>query len=434
MSGLDNKANKDYTTDTFDSNKIDNTEKNIKANQFSEPSNKSNSFFGLFRQAKPTANDDDLMIYAGMITWFGVSLPIIFDVLNGKLNLGTASWIVWIVCYFLFGTLFFIFAKGKVRNVTTPLKIAVLGVLTILVMCMQVLGGSYFLSAILFILVAALLPHVVTLRVGILWVACQSFAIAMFYYYLVKTDIPEAVIQGLVFWGFQHFALVTTNTALQETQSRQALAYANAELKAAQHFLGETSRLHERMRISRELHDLIGHHLTALSLNLEVASHLAEGRVLEQVQTSQTIAKSLLQDVREVVSNMRDTSDIDLKPVLENLVANIPSLKIELNMADNIECEADVALVVLRSVQEIISNSIKHAKAKKLWIDISIKEDNGRSKLFLQAHDDGQGTEIILEGNGLKGMQERFKELRGELSFSSTPKQGFEVEGWLPHA
>ena len=391
-------------------------------------------------QLKPSLNklliakDDDLMIYAGMITWFAVSLPIIVDALSGKLDLLSVSWIIWIVCFMGFGTLFFVFTKGYLRNSSTRIKTAVLVAMTLLVMTMQVTGDTYFMSAILFILVAALLPHVVPLTVGLLWIGIQLLTIGLVYYTLFKSDIAEAIIQSLVFGGFQLFALLTTNTTLREKEAREALAYANAELKATQHFLGETNRLNERMRISRELHDLIGHHLTALSLNLEVASHLADGRVLEQVETSQAIAKSLLKDVRVVVSDMRDSSEIDLKPVLEDLVANIPSLRIELDMADNIECEADVALVMLRSVQEIISNSIKHAKAKKLWITISIKEDMGRNKLLLSAFDDGQGTQTIIEGNGLKGMQERFEELRGDLSFSSSLKQGFKVEGWLPYA
>ena len=62
----------------------------------------------------------------------------------------------------------------------------------------------------------------------------------------------------------------------------------------------------ERRRIARELHDLVGHHLTALTLNLEVVTHLVDGKVLGHVQQAHSLAKLLLADVREVVSEMRD--------------------------------------------------------------------------------------------------------------------------------
>jgi replicative DNA helicase len=60
------------------------------------------------------------------------------------------------------------------------------------------------------------------------------------------------------------------------------------------------------------LHDLLGHHLTALSLNLEVAGHLAQGKAQEHVNQAHTLAKLLLSDVREAVSRLRDDDAIDM--------------------------------------------------------------------------------------------------------------------------
>ncbi len=74
--------------------------------------------------------------------------------------------------------------------------------------------------------------------------------------------------------------------------------------------LTESSRIAERMRISRELHDLVGHHLTALSLNLEVANHLVGGAAQEHVRQAQTVARLLLTDVREAVSQLREDATI----------------------------------------------------------------------------------------------------------------------------
>ena len=73
-----------------------------------------------------------------------------------------------------------------------------------------------------------------------------------------------------------------------------------------------SSRTTERLRIARDLHDLLGHHLTALSLNLEVASHLATGEANEQIEKSKAITKLLLGDVRDVVSRLRNDEPVDL--------------------------------------------------------------------------------------------------------------------------
>ena len=94
----------------------------------------------------------------------------------------------------------------------------------------------------------------------------------------------------------------------------------------------ESSRIAERVRIARELHDLVGHHLTALTLNLEVASHLVEGNAKDKVRQAQSVAKLLLSDVREVVSQLRQDDAIDLTKALHSLVEGVPQLAIHLEL------------------------------------------------------------------------------------------------------
>ena len=122
-----------------------------------------------------------------------------------------------------------------------------------------------------------------------------------------------------MYLGFSAFTYITSLVARQQADSREEQRRLNSELRATRTLLTESSRIAERMRISRELHDLVGHHLTALSLNLEVASHLASGGgAASTCARRKSVAKLLLSDVREVVSQLRDDDAIDLTEALQD--------------------------------------------------------------------------------------------------------------------
>ena len=156
------------------------------------------------------------------------------------------------------------------------------------------------------------------------------------------------------------------------------------------------------MRISRELHDLVGHHLTALSLNLEVASHLVQGQAQEHVRQAQSVAKLLLSDVREVVSQLREGDSIDLTQALRNLTEGVPGLAIHLELPPRFSVDDPKrAQVLLRCAQEIITNTVRHAGARNLWLTFERSADR---QMAIHAHDDGQGASELRQGNGLTGM------------------------------
>ena len=99
---------------------------------------------------------------------------------------------------------------------------------------------------------------------------------------------PFAILQALMYVGYSSFTFITGFVARQQASAREEQRRLNAELRATRALLAESSRMSERLRISRELHDLLGHHLTALSLNLEVAGHLTEGKAQEHTQSRAT--------------------------------------------------------------------------------------------------------------------------------------------------
>jgi signal transduction histidine kinase len=218
--------------------------------------------------------------------------------------------------------------------------------------------------------------------------------------------------------------------AKSEAEAREEQKRLNAELRATRVLLAESTRMSERVRISRELHDLIGHHLTALSLNLEVASHLVQGKAVEHVRQAQSLARLLLSDVREVVSQLREGDDIDLGKALRALTEGIPEPVIHLDIPSDLSIDDPRrAQVLLRCAQETITNTIRHARARNLWLSFARDPEGGWR---MSARDDGLGSEQLEAGNGLSGMRERLAQIGGRLSIETGKGRGFSLEAHIP--
>ncbi|HLL19319.1 MAG TPA: histidine kinase, partial [Rubrivivax sp.] len=229
--------------------------------------------------------------------------------------------------------------------------------------------------------------------------------------------------------GFSAFVLVTAYVARQQAQAREEQRRLNAELRATRMLLAESARVNERTRISRELHDLLGHHLTALSLNLEVASHMTEGRAQEHVRQAHALARLLLTDVREAVSQLREGDAIDLGSALLMLTERVPALAIHMDIQEPLALDdAERAHVLLRCTQEIITNAVRHAGAANLWV--SCRREGGQ--IVIDAHDDGAGASQVVAGNGLRGMRERLHQHGGRMSIQSPATGGFRLCLQLP--
>ncbi len=283
------------------------------------------------------------------------------------------------------------------------------------------------LTPVLFILTAVLAGHLLSPRASGALIAGQTLVVLLTALGAFGETFP-ALLQTLGYGGFQLFALTITMALLAERSLRQHLALANAELSGARALLETTSRQGERLRIARELHDLVGHHLTALALQLEVADHLAEGRAREPVARARVIARLLLADVRGVVSDLRER-EFDLTAVLGAMVAELPRPRVTLDLPETLEVDdTERARVVLRLVQEALTNAVRHGDAKRAWI--TLRRQDGM--LLIEARDDGRGTHVIVPGSGLRGMRERVAAVGGELQFESAPEQGFTVRARFP--
>ncbi|MBN8799330.1 MAG: histidine kinase dimerization/phosphoacceptor domain-containing protein, partial [Stenotrophomonas nitritireducens] len=224
---------------------------------------------------------------AGLFTWGLVSLPLLYTQYapaEGELppSLGEATWLL--AAYLSFGVCYFWLTRGLSAGGHTSWYDR----LALLVLTLSGLAVSYLsvtgLGSILLMVAAGVIPWLLSRRVGIVWLVLSQLAVLPVYNLIMGLPLFEALLQSLLYAGFSMFIFVTSLVARQQTQAREEQRRLNAELRATRLLLAESARVNERTRISRELHDLLGHHLTALSLNLEVAGHITEGQAQEHVR------------------------------------------------------------------------------------------------------------------------------------------------------
>jgi signal transduction histidine kinase len=285
------------------------------------------------------------------------------------------------------------------------------------------------LSAVLMLIVAGVLPWLLDLRLAVVWLVLAHVALVPSF--MVRDDFNfwESVFQSTFYVGFAAFVLLTAYVARQQAAAREEQRRLNAELHATRALLAESVRVNERTRISRELHDLLGHHLTALSLNLEVAGHITEGRAQEHVKQAHTLAKLLLTDVREAVSHLREGDSIDLAAALLPLAEGVPALEIHMDIEQPLTLgDAERAHVLLRCTQEIITNAVRHADARHLWLQCRREGE----RIVIEARDDGRGAENVVAGNGLRGLRERLRQHGGDVTINARPGSGFGLRLWFP--
>ncbi|HEX7801226.1 MAG TPA: histidine kinase [Pseudoxanthomonas sp.] len=374
-----------------------------------------------------------LLRAAGLYTWALVGIPIILNVwfLPPSRGVDETSGLginvpMTIVSYLAFGLCYWLATRSLGSRDTLASTRGNFVLLMVLTTAAVAVG--YFtqtgLSAMLLLVLAGVLPWILSLRAAVAWLLLAHIPLVPSFMARDDFSFWEALFQSTFYVGFSAFVLVTAYVARQQAQARDDQRRLNAELRATRMLLAESARVNERTRISRELHDLLGHHLTALSLNLEVAGHMTEGRALEHVKQAHTLAKLLLTDVREVVSQLREGDAIDLGGALLLLTERVPALAIHMDIEEPLTLDdAERAHVLLRCTQEIITNAVRHAGARNLWIHC--RRDGGQ--IVINAHDDGRGADVVIAGNGLRGMRERLRQHGGNMTIESRAGGGFRL-------
>ncbi|HEY5560381.1 MAG TPA: sensor histidine kinase [Clostridiaceae bacterium] len=215
--------------------------------------------------------------------------------------------------------------------------------------------------------------------------------------------------------------------------SEEKLKKANRDLELYASSIEEITLLRERNRISREIHDSVGHALSTIAIQL--------GAIERTLGVNNDVSKELAKDLRkftqeslnEVRKAVREIKPKDFEEyqgilIIEELINNFKKLAgIDVRLSFTKEkwsLSSDQAFVIYRVTQEFLVNSVRHGKANSVQIMMAFKEE----KLAVTLKDNGIGSEAIFEGIGLKSMRERVTEIGGTFEYKTNLQEGFMVK------
>jgi signal transduction histidine kinase len=289
-------------------------------------------------------------------------------------------------------------------------------------------GVAFYLSVIFAVVIAVwhgarVWAWVVT---GVLWLT----PIAL---YLLNGSPASLFL--LVPWTVVSIAVLVIPEAGRNRRAWRAQQLRDAEARRAE----ETQA--ERVRIARELHDVLAHSLSQINVQASVGLHLFDTQpeaARDALASIKESSKRALGDVRQVLGMLRGDAPLTPEPGLVALNALIDDLdahgidgELKLNSgADVVRVPAAVQQAAYRIVQEALTNVAKHASARHAWVEVLGNED----RLRVAVRDDGVGAASVasLDGRGLLGMRERAELLGGTFAAGPRAAGGFEVTAELP--
>jgi signal transduction histidine kinase len=362
---------------------------------------------------------------AAYVTWIGVAMDLL-RLSSRYAPLGSIPARDVVLALLLVFLVAFVATSRRPRRATRLLRHWPLTVMIASAFALIALGPSNT-APILLIIVAVVAVIELTVTAAAVLMIAANIALAAFLEWRWHED--NTVRTLLVFGGFQLFAVLASHAMKQSKESADTLREVNAHLLATQSLLAESARESERLRLSRELHDVSGHKLTALKLNLAVLGRDAALTSRRELQTSRHLADELLQDIRGVVAQLRNHDGIDLREAFARLAETLPSPRVHIEVADDARGDdAASAEALVRIAQEGLTNAARHGGAQNVWIRLSREPD----ALQLIVEDDGRVSGPLSPGHGLTGMRERVAALGGELRIETGSAGGLTLRARLP--
>ncbi|MFC7305037.1 sensor histidine kinase [Streptomyces monticola] len=210
------------------------------------------------------------------------------------------------------------------------------------------------------------------------------------------------------------------------------------QLREARATVAQLAANEERLRLARDLHDLLGHSLSLITLKSELAGRMLPGhpdRAAEQVADIERVSRQALVDVREAVTGYRrPTLPGELAGARTALTAAGIEADVPAQAPDGLPEEREAALAW--ALREAITNVVRHSDARRCTVALTPRQTLDGPVLELTVEDDGKGTGKIPDGtgapgNGLKGLAERLTDVGGTLE-AAPAARGFTLTARVP--
>lgn len=250
--------------------------------------------------------------------------------------------------------------------------------------------------------------------------------------YLGQLVLLNALFVAIAVWVGYHWQLVVWIPAMAmiigiiinvESTNKDR----EAALQLSQDEVRRLAATAERERIGRDLHDLLGHTLSLITLKLELSRKLFDrdpARARTEMAEAEAIARQALAEVRSAVTGIR-ASDLAAELAAARLLLECQHVHLHYTPPPPMPVEVERGLALV--LREAATNIVRHANAHQAWVQF---DQDGRT-LSMQVRDDGQGG-VQADGNGLTGMRERVVALRGTLQVQSMRGQGTSVVVQVP--
>lgn len=310
-------------------------------------------------------------------------------------------------------------------------------------------GGFTFVYYFIAILDAALmLPSTLSyIMIILLYISVILESMNPSYYSLQRHPIINVIFNTLIVIGFGGLGRYITEERERKAEaqklydqiriSEQELKKAYERLEQYSSTIEELTVLRERTRISREIHDTVGHTLSTLIIQLQALPFLIKSNsdgIEETINGMVEYSKNGLEDVRRAVRELNPASfdsqnGIFVLQELINSFQKNSGIKVKFTVSKyKYELTSDQSLTLYRIFQEAFNNSIRHGKATSIEVNMNFTEND----VYVFIKDNGTGCEGINISFGLSGMKERINSIGGQISFSSESGHGFEISILIP--
>jgi signal transduction histidine kinase len=261
---------------------------------------------------------------------------------------------------------------------------------------------------------------------------------------------PTVVSNGLILaaaWLLGHFVGVRRAYTARLEERTAELEERTAELDQAREELARRAVTEERLRLARELHDVVAHSMSVIAVQSGVGAHVANAQPDEAAKALAAIeatSRAALTELRRLLGVLRQDSEPqgDLAPVpgladLNSLLAEVAKagLAVRLRVEGTpSQVPAGVDLSAYRIVQEALTNVVRHAGPARAQVVVCYRD----REVTVEVTDDGRGVGAVAgdgrarAGHGLVGMRERVAAFGGDLEVGPRPGGGFRVAARLP--